>query len=239
MESEEQLKIFMEINENQKAVSPSLRLDLEEDLYWQSPRLDSRMKALRSSVIKALSGNSNYVLYNKISVGEDSADLAFKPFDTALGKSGLIPRASSTQWVGDMDICIYNANETDIDKAMKEARKKIAQFIDGGYSIADQNMDENIKNDYLFSNRGTFAFITLLGSIHKYLIKTNVISPTSSINERIKAITPYISSLANKLNNLTDEESVRIKGILGQGAETFWLRSYQNFINKIYQHQSF
>lgn len=234
MESEEQLKIFMEINENQKAVSPSLRLDLEEDLYWQSPRLDSRMKALRSSVIKALSGNSNYVLYNKISVGEDSADLAFKPFDTALGKSGLIPRASSTQWVGDMDICIYNANETDIDKAMKEARKKIAQFIDGGYSIADQNMDENIKNDYLFSNRGTFAFITLLGSIHKYLIKTNVISPTSSINERIKAITPYISSLANKLNNLTDEESVRIKGILGQGAETFWLRSYQNFINKIY-----
>ena len=31
----EQLEIFMDINQNQKAVSPSLRLDLEEDLYWE------------------------------------------------------------------------------------------------------------------------------------------------------------------------------------------------------------
>ena len=51
MESEEQLKIFMEINENQKAVSPSLRLDLEEDLYWKSARLDSRMKALLAKIL--------------------------------------------------------------------------------------------------------------------------------------------------------------------------------------------
>lgn len=79
MPSEEQLKIFMEINENQKAVKPSLRLDLEEDLYWSSGRLDSRMKALRSSIIKALAADSNNVLYNKISVGEDSAQLQFKP----------------------------------------------------------------------------------------------------------------------------------------------------------------
>ena len=234
MESEEQLKIFMEINENQKAVSPSLRLDLEEDLYWQSPRLDSRMKALRSSIIKVLAGNSNYVLYNKISVGEDPSLLAFKPFDTALGKSGLIPKASASQWTGDMDICIYNIHETDIDKAMKDSRKKIAQFIDGGYSVADQIMEESVKNDFLFSNRGTFAFITLLGSIHKYLIKIGELTPSSSINDRINAITPYVSTLAKKLNTLTDEELIRIKGILGQGADTFWLRSFQNIINKEY-----
>lgn len=48
LDTSEQLKIFMDINENQKAVSPSLRLDLEEDLYWNSERTDSRIKALRS-----------------------------------------------------------------------------------------------------------------------------------------------------------------------------------------------
>ena len=90
----------MEINENQKAVSPSLRLDLEEDLYWNAQRLDSRMKALRSSIIKELAANSNYVLYNKISVGEDGAMLAFKPFDTAFGRSGLIPSATQTKYTG-------------------------------------------------------------------------------------------------------------------------------------------
>ena len=232
MESEEQLKIFMEINENQKAVSPSLRLDLEEDLYWKSARLDSRMKALRSSCIKALAANSNYVLYNKISVGEDPSLLAFKPFDTALGRSGLIPKATSTQWTGDTDVCIYNTNETDIDKAMKDSRTRITKFIDGGYAIADFIMTEEVKQDYLFSNRATFAFIALLGSLHTYLIKINAINPQSSIPDRIAAITPYIQHLANSLNNLSDEDNRIIKGVLGQGADTFWLRSYQNIINK-------
>lgn len=232
MESEEQLKIFMEINENQKAVSPSLRLDLEEDLYWKSARLDSRMKALRSSCIKALAANSNYVLYNKISVGEDPSLLAFKPFDTALGRSGLIPKATSTQWTGDTDVCIYNTNETDIDKAMKDSRTRITKFIDGGYAIADSIMTEEVKQDYLFSNRATFAFIALLGSLHSYLIKINVINPLSSIPDRIAAISPYIQHLANSLNNLSDEDNRIIKGVLGQGADTFWLRSYQNIINK-------
>lgn len=232
MESEEQLKIFMEINENQKAVSPSLRLDLEEDLYWKSARLDSRMKALRSSCIKALAANSNYVLYNKISVGEDPSLLAFKPFDTALGRSGLIPKATSTQWTGDTDVCIYNTNETDIDKAMKDSRTRITKFIDGGYAIADSIMTEEVKQDYLFSNRATFAFIALLGSLHTYLIKINAINPLSPIPDRIAAITPYIQHLANSLNNLSDEDNRIIKGVLGQGADTFWLRSYQNIINK-------
>lgn len=232
MASEDQLKIFMEINENQKAVSPSLRLDLEEDLYWKSSRLDSRMKALRSSIIKALAGSSNNVLYNMISVGEDPSRLSFKPFDTALSRSELIPKATATQWTGDTDICIYNTNETDIDKAMKESRKMITQYIDGGYSIADYIMEDAVKDDFLFSNRATFAFITLLGSLNKYIIKTGKIQPNASVQDRLLAIKPYIEVLAKKLNNLSDEENRIIKGVLGQGADTFWLRSYQNYVNK-------
>ena len=71
--------------------------------------------------------------------------LAFKPFDTALGRSGLIPKATSTQWTGDTDVCIYNTNETDIDKAMKDSRTRITKFIDGGYAIADSIMTEEVK----------------------------------------------------------------------------------------------
>lgn len=232
MESEEQLKIFMEINENQKAVSPSLRLDLEEDLYWNSGRLDSRMKALRSSIIKALSASSNNILYNRISVGEDASSLAFRPFDNALAHSGLIPKANMTQWVGDLDICLYNTNETDSDKAMKDARKRITQFVDGVYSMLDEHLNAEYKSDFLFSNRATFAVISLLGSVHSFLIKTDVIKPTSSVPERLEAIRPYIIALANGLNNISDEEKAAVKGFLGQGADPFWLHTYQNMVNR-------
>ena len=77
LDSIEQLEIFMDINQNQKAVSPSLRLDLEEDLYWDSDRIDSRLKALRSSIIKMLANSESSPLYNMISVGEDKAILTF------------------------------------------------------------------------------------------------------------------------------------------------------------------
>lgn len=234
MPSEDQLRIFMEINENQKAVSPSLRLDLEEDLYWNATRLDSKMKALRSSIIKELAGNANYVLYNKISVGEDGAMLQFKPFDTALGKAGLIPSATQTQWQGDTDSCIYNTNDTDFDHAMKESRKKIAQFINGAYSTLEENLLDENRNSYLFSNRATYAIITLVGSLHRHLIKTDVIDKTSSIPDRIIALKPYMESLADSLNNLSDGDSALLKGVLGQGADTFWLRFFQNLINQKY-----
>ena len=129
MLSEEQLKIFMEINENQKAVSKNLRLDLELDLFWTSPRLDSRMKALRSSIIKALSGESGNILYNKISIGEDQSILSSVFFDKGLLHSGLIPKALQTKWSGNTESCLYDVTETNIDKAMIDSRKRISQAI--------------------------------------------------------------------------------------------------------------
>lgn len=232
--SEDQLRIFMEINENQKAVSPSLRLDLEEDLYWNAQRIDSRMKALRSAVIKELGNNSNYVLYNKISVGEDGAMLAFKPFDTAFGKSGLIPSATQTRYTGETDCCIYDTNNTDTDKEMRESKKKIAQFVNGIYSILEDNLQPDKQSDFLFSNRATFAIIALIGSIHRHLIKLDVINKRTAIPDRILAITPYFVSLAKSLNELSDEDSAAIKGKLGQGADTFWLRFFQNLVSNKY-----
>ena len=72
LDSTEQLSIFMDINQNQKAVSATLRITLEEDLYWNSDRVDSRLKALRSSIIQELGSSISGSLYSKISIGEDN-----------------------------------------------------------------------------------------------------------------------------------------------------------------------
>lgn len=234
MESEEQLKIFMEINENQKAVSKNLRIDLEEDLFWTSPRLDSRMKALRSSTIKELSSKPGTVLYNKISIGEDTADLSSIPFDTGLSQSGLIPKAKNTKWIDESDAYLYDKNETDINKAMTEARKRIAQFVLACYETASEKMTSEAKEEFLLSNRATYAFIVLVGSLHAFLVNSGLLSVSSPISRRNEVITPYIEALANGLNTLPQEESTFLRGIQGQGAEKKWLLSYQNIINRVY-----
>lgn len=234
MPSEEQLKIFMDINENQKSVSKNLRLDLEEDLYWNSKRLDSRMKALRSSIIKDLTGNSNHILYNMISVGEDSSKLSFDPFSRALSRSSLLPKANTSQYTEYVDECLYNTNETDTDKAMRDARKKISQLIDGSYSIIYEFLPEEKRNDFLFCNRGTFAFVALIGSLHAYLLKSDAFNQESSIHDRLNILRPYLEALADALTNISNDESINLKGALGAGAEPTWLHTFQNMVNKKY-----
>lgn len=238
MVSEEQLKIFMDINENQKAVSKNLRLDLEEDLFWKSKRLDSRMKALRSSIIKSLSGSSNHILFNMISIGEDPSKLSSAPFNSALSRSGLLPKANASQWTDNTDVCIYNINETDVDKAMKDSRKRITQYIDGAYSIMYDLLPDDKREDFLFCNRGTFAFVALIGSLHGHLMKTQMYSFESPINERLEKLKPYLETLADALTNISDEDSANLKGALGSGADPFWLHSFQNMINKRFKEYS-
>lgn len=88
----DQLELFMQINENQKAVSPTLRITLEEDLYWSASRLDSRPKG--ASIFcdsRALGGDASGPLFGKISLGEDKATLQAKPFADALLRCKLLP----------------------------------------------------------------------------------------------------------------------------------------------------
>lgn len=231
MESRDQLQIFMDINENQKAVSKNLRLDLEEDINWESPQVDSRLKALRSSIIKALAADSSSVLASKISVGEDSSDLNFTPFDNGLLQSTLLPRASKQSYVKDVDVCMYETQNLDHDKAMTECKKRIASYLRECYNYVHKELDEELFKDFILCNRGTYAFVTLVGSLNKYLIKSNQIAQFASLEERMEKVKPYLDILVNYLSNLpaTDENELRF--IQGQQAERTWLCRFQNSIH--------
>lgn len=237
MSSEDQLGIFMDINENQKAVSPSLRLDLEEDLYWKSDRLDSRLKALRSSIIKAIANDTNSPLYNKISVGEDKELLSFKPFAEALNASLLLPRAKGSKFTEDScNYAIYDTNESDHDKAMKDSRQHIKDLLIKCYSYVADRFPKIFAPDskFILSNRGTYGFICLLGSIHRHIIDNKSISRQTTIIDRVDAMTKYIHALCEYLNTISEDEKEKMFDQLGQGADTKWLRMFQQFVHKKY-----
>lgn len=237
MESQEQLKIFMDINENQKAVSPSLRLDLAEDINWDSDRADSRMLALRSSIIKLLTRDSNSALYSKISVGEDNAKLTFKPFDTALSKSSLLPKATNKSYTQDTDVCLYDCNNLDHNKAMNDAKKRIYNLIRESYSYVQSKLDDDTYRTFFEDNRGTYAFIVLIGALNKHLIYIEKLTQKSTVTEQILAMSQYFDALCNYLSNMPDEHRNTLFVVKGQGADTTWLYMFENAINE--QHPKF
>lgn len=236
LETSEQLKIFMDINENQKAVSPSLRLDLEEDLYWDSDRADSRMKALRSSIIKELSNSQSSPLYEKISVGEDKSSLSFKPFSTALSSTDLLPSAKGNKYSDNaVKYSLYDVTNHDNNKEMLNCKKKIVKLLTLAYDHVEQQFSDIWKDDksFILSNRGTYAFIGLIDSINKYLLDKNVINQSTDIDVRFNYMTKYLDSLLQYLKNeISDEERVKQLNLLGAGADTKWLRFFQSVINR-------
>lgn len=233
--SEEQLKIFMDINEHQKSVSPGLRLDLTEDLNWDSPRLDSRLKALRSSIIKQLGSDTNSVLARKISVGEDAAKLAFKPFDTALSQSSLLPKATTKEYTKHTDVCLYNVKSTDHNSVMRESQKRISNLIKECYAHVYHKMSEEHKAEYekfIECNRGTYAFVSLIASLNETLIINGSLSQTSSTAEQVDKMSPYFDVLIDYICKMPTEDQNQILLIKGAGADTFWFRMYQKAIRE-------
>lgn len=233
--SDEQLKIFMDINEHQKAVSPGLRLDLIEDINWNSPRLDSRLKALRSSIIKQLASGNNSVLARKISIGEDTAKLTFKPFDTALSQSSLLPKATSKEFTKYTDVCLYNTKCVEHNKAMNDSQKRISNLIKECYAYVYYKMNDEHAEEYdkfIECNRGTYAFVSLISSFNEHLIQLGGLTQDSSTKEQIEKMSPYLDALIDYICDMPTDDKSQILLIKGAGADTLWLRKYQNAIRK-------
>ena len=233
MEHAKQLEIFMDINENQKAVSASLRIDLTIDLLWDSDRMEDRLKALRASIAKKLSNDANSPLYNKITVGEDIAELQPKPFTTALSISSLLSRIRGNKLTDDfVKYSIYDTNELNKSKAMEKSQKEIVEFLEYCYSYVIDNYPEIFNSKFIISNRGTYAFIGVIGSAHQHLIDKGVLNKSSSNLDRQYEITKFIEVLCNYLQNkIKEEEKAYLKEVYGGGADVKWLRFYQQIIH--------
>lgn len=230
----DQLELFMQINENQKAVSPTLRITLEEDLYWSSNRLDSRLKALRSSVIRALGGDPSGPLYGKISLGEDKAVLQAKPFADALLRCKLLPEAKGNKFVGGTAaVSVYDASNVDHAEEMKRSRDRAVNLINASYELAEESFKEHrdALGSYILSNRGSFAFISLLGDLHAFETARGTISIRSTTDERIAALDKYLATLFLALKSISPDDAEALTGKLGSGAETTWLRIFQSYVH--------
>lgn len=68
---EDQVKMFMDINQNQKPVPKSLRNTLNIDLLWTSDSPSQRQEALMLSIGQELGENNQSPLYGHIITGED------------------------------------------------------------------------------------------------------------------------------------------------------------------------
>lgn len=72
LKQDEQVRLFMEINENQKAVPKNLRNTLNADMLWNADNYNDRRKALRLKIAQALGETLGSPLYDRVLIGENA-----------------------------------------------------------------------------------------------------------------------------------------------------------------------
>lgn len=233
--SDEQLSMFLDINENQKKIAPRLKLTLQEDINWESTNTLSRMKALRSGIINRLADLIG-PFKDYLSIGEESKELSPSFIDNALKKApGLLPKVKSNKLLIDTGI-LYDLQNQNQQNEMENVRVNIADLINKLYIYIGENYKDLFENKKFFirSNRGLYAFIYVIGSLNRFLSEKKTVDISTNVDERIKLLKPYLDHLLNELSELsiTNEDPTGILTLQGQAAEKAWSMNFESIINK-------
>ena len=228
----EQIKLFMDINENQKAVPKSLRVTLNADMLWESPDFGEQRQALRSKVAQMLGEEATSPLNSRIVIGENESTpircITVEAVQSALKKCRFFDsygKKNVLQKEGTFD-CKDNQETCDlfypfIEKCMLYIREACLAEWDKGDS----------DNGMLTMNRGIQAVIRVIDDVVNMLVEKGMINPKAqALDDMFGLIQYYLKPLSDYINNLNADQRKDLRGYFGGGADTRFWRAYQKAI---------
>ena len=234
LDRSEQIKLFMDINENQKAVPKTLRVTLNADMLWDSSDFNERRQALRSKIAQMFGEEETSPLMGRVVIGEDEKSsircITVEAIQTALRKSNFMSQFGKKN-------CIIKDGTFDVGNN-QDTCELLYPFLEGCLRYVKNEVPEEWErgdNNYgvLTMNRGIQAVIRVINDIVNHLVDLKEIFPKSQRTEElIDQVAFYLDPLNQYLNNLTQQERKDLRGYFGGGADTRFWRAFQREIAK-------
>lgn len=226
LDRSEQVKLFMEINENQKSVSKNLRLTLNSDLLWTSSNLIEQQKALCSRIAIYLGETRLSPLFNKISIGEDKKILTSEAIVDSLKKGSFLGKVSKNkiEKLG----TFYNG---DLDNTFKNLSKYILLSIE--YLKENLEVLWEEKDNIIIINKGIYAIIRILSDIVDHLLIENIINKKTKPQEIFEESKHYLDPIINFYKNISNEVTENLKSSYGAGGDIKYWRTLQKTVSDI------
>lgn len=225
LDREEQVQLFMQINENQKSVSKDLRNTLNADLLWTSDNLIEQQKALCSRISIYLGEDRSSPLYGKISIGEDIKIITLQLITNALKRSKFLGKVSKSK-IDEIGL-FYNG---DIDIAydrLKDFLSKCFEYLSTNILGEWQKESEGL----ILMNRGVYGFILLLSDIVDYLEQKEIInSKKTPINTIVSETKSFIDPLIHFIRDISTEHREELKKAYGASGENKFWRTFQKIV---------
>lgn len=232
----DQLKLFMDINENQKSVPKSLRVTLNADMLWDSPSPAERRQAIASKIAQQLEDKKDSKLYGRIIVGENETSkyrrVTVFAIQDAIAKSGLLNTyAKNSAKPTSKGLLDFDDN----DKTREMVYNLIYLCIDHIYELCPKawGMTDD-EATILVTNRGIQAIIRVIGDILRFLVDKGYTEDplNSEVEDIAKDVVCYLDPLCDFFNEVTDEQRRELRNFLGGSADTKFWREFQRVIHK-------
>lgn len=232
LDRQEQIKLFMDINENQKAVPKNLRVILNSDMLWDSPDYNLRRQALRSKIAQMLGEEETSPLMGRVQIGEDEKStercITVTAIQSALKKCSFMSEFGKKQAIIKDGTFDDGTNEGTCNLLYPFLESCLRYVYDG----AKDEWERGDGNDGILTiNRGIQAVIRVIDDIVNHLLERKEIAPkTQKTEDIVKQIEFYLDPLITYFNNVTQQERKDLRGVFGGGADTRFWRAFQRVI---------
>jgi DNA sulfur modification protein DndB len=218
----QQVDLFMQINENQKAVPKTLRDTLNADLKWDSKNLNEQMQAICSRIAISLGEEKDSPFFDYISIGEDKRILTTTAFGIGIKKSKFLGKVTKSEieetgifYKGDLDVAF---------NLMNRYLKDCFQYL---YENLESDFLEG-KNSFLFVNKGITSTIMVLSDILVTIEENQGLSMNkSNLLTIIESSKHYLDSIIDFVKNLDLSNKEKLMKEKGAGGPVIYWRQFQ------------
>ena len=220
LERSEQVKLFMQINENQKAVPKDLRNTLDADLLWDSESYVDQMKALKSKIAINLGENRKSPFFGKISIGEDKRVITTEHINLALNRSDFLGKVKKSEieklgtfYTGDLD----------------KAYQNLSDFLFRSFAYIKDSLEGmwEQEGNIIVINKGFYGITLLLNDLVNHLLKAELIKVTTNPKNIFEEIKGYLDTLIHFYKDLNDNKITELKTAYGTPGDAKYWRSLQ------------
>lgn len=231
LDRSEQVKLFMQINENQQAVPKNLRNTLNSDLLWASPDYTERIRALRLHIAQHLGEQKSSPLYDRVMIGENARtplrSITIEAISNGLARGNFIGTFTKT---GAKSTGTFYAGDN------QPTAKRLIPFLEAAFRYLGDGLPAqwslgSAEGGFVFINNGVEAFLRLLSDMVDHVKQHNGVDPlTAPAADVLDACTHFIDPLIDHLDGLDPTEGAEYRKLYGSGAGLRYYRKLQEAI---------
>jgi DNA sulfur modification protein DndB len=232
LDIEEQTNIFVDINHTQKSVPANLLQSIMADYNWNSKNDKKALSALKTRLLVELNSEDDSALYKRIILSEekktDTRCLTLKTIkDWGMNRISLFGKLKGDHLIKSGRLSHISHIKT-LEKS-KSFFKECFNFIES--MVQEQWNKGSGEGGFVSMNVSISAFIRLFEDLIEYQVFTNNIVPEEMSGiELADSIKPMLEFVTVFVENLSDEDSRKLRSKFGSGATEKVLREYQNAI---------